>query len=60
LFRSDCSRYKPEELDVKVEGNTIIITAKQEVKETGGTRYCFNFPRPGTDVMILKYFRQKI
>ena len=34
----DCQKYKPEELDVKVEGNTIIITAKQEVKEIGGTR----------------------
>lgn len=34
----DCKKYKPEELDVKVEGNTIIITAKQEVKEIGGTR----------------------
>lgn len=34
----DCNRYKPEELDVKVEGNTIIITAKQEIKEAGGTR----------------------
>ena len=26
----DCQHYRPEELDVKVEGNTIIITAKQE------------------------------
>jgi HSP20 family molecular chaperone IbpA len=34
----DCQQYKPDELDVKVEGNSIIITAKQEVKETGGTR----------------------
>lgn len=34
----DCGHYKPEELDVKVEGNSIIITAKQEVKEAGGTR----------------------
>ena len=34
----DCQNYKPEELDVKVEGNTIIITAKQEIKEIGGTR----------------------
>lgn len=34
----DCQHYKPEELDVKVEGNSIIITAKQEVKESGGTR----------------------
>merc|ERR1719206_1405874 len=30
--------YKPEDLDVKVEGNTIIITAKQELQESGGTR----------------------
>ena len=34
----DCQKYSPEELDVKVEGNTIIITAKQEIKEIGGTR----------------------
>ena len=34
----DCAHYRPEELDVKVEGNSIIITAKQEVKEAGGTR----------------------
>ena len=34
----DCQHYKPEELDVKVEGNSIIITAKQEIKESGGTR----------------------
>jgi HSP20 family molecular chaperone IbpA len=34
----DCSKYKPEELDVKIEGNNIIITAKQEVVETGGKR----------------------
>ena len=34
----DCHKYKPEELDVKVEGSTIIITAKQESKEAGGTR----------------------
>ena len=25
----DCKNYRPEELDVKVEGNTIIIMAKQ-------------------------------
>jgi len=30
--------YRPEELDVKVEGNNIIITAKQNVQEAGGTR----------------------
>jgi len=34
----DAKNYNPEELDVKVEGNTIIITAKQEVQEAGGTR----------------------
>lgn len=34
----DCQHYKPEELDVKVEGSSIIIQAKQEVKEAGGTR----------------------
>lgn len=34
----DAHDYKPEELDVKVEGNTIIITAKQEIAEAGGTR----------------------
>eukprot|EP00092_Neocalanus_flemingeri_P064371 GFUD01078117.1.p1 GENE.GFUD01078117.1~~GFUD01078117.1.p1 ORF type:complete len:466 (-),score=143.71 GFUD01078117.1:92-1489(-) len=34
----DAKDYKPEDLDVKVEGNTIIITAKQELQEAGGTR----------------------
>jgi HSP20 family molecular chaperone IbpA len=34
----DCQNYKPEELDVKVEGSSIIIQAKQEQKEAGGTR----------------------
>lgn len=34
----DAQQYKPEELDVKVEGNNIIITAKQAVQEAGGTR----------------------
>jgi len=34
----DAKNYNPDELDVKVEGNTIIITAKQEVQEAGGTR----------------------
>jgi len=34
----DAKDYKPEDLDVKVEGNTIIITAKQELQESGGTR----------------------
>ena len=28
----DCKHYKPEELDVKVDGHTIIITATQQVK----------------------------
>jgi hypothetical protein len=32
---------RPEELDVKVEGNNIIITAKQEIQEAGGTRQEF-------------------
>ena len=30
--------YSPEDLDVKVEGNSIILTAKQEIHEAGGTR----------------------
>jgi len=34
----DAAEYKPEDLDVRVEGNTIIITAKQEIQETGGVR----------------------
>lgn len=34
----DVTSYKPEDLDVKVEGNSIIITAKQEIQEPGGTR----------------------
>jgi len=34
----DCQHFKPEELDVKVDGTTIIIIAKQEVKESGATR----------------------
>ena len=38
IISIDCQKYKPEELDVKVEGNTIIITAKQEIQEVGGTR----------------------
>ena len=29
---------RPEDLDVRVEGNTIIITAKQEIQEVGGVR----------------------
>ena len=28
----DCQHFKPEELDVKVDGTTIIIIAKQEVR----------------------------
>jgi len=34
----DTQHFKPEELDVKVDGTTIIIIAKQEVKESGATR----------------------
>merc|ERR1711942_310805 len=34
----DVTSYRPEDLDVKVEGNSIIITAKQEIQEQGGTR----------------------
>eukprot|EP00096_Caligus_rogercresseyi_P013477 TRINITY_DN611_c0_g1_i2.p1 TRINITY_DN611_c0_g1~~TRINITY_DN611_c0_g1_i2.p1 ORF type:complete len:481 (-),score=170.90 TRINITY_DN611_c0_g1_i2:1016-2458(-) len=34
----DCHKYRPEELDVKVEGSNIIVLAKQEIKEAGGTR----------------------
>jgi len=34
----DAQNYKPDELDVKVEGNNIIIVAKQTVQESGGTR----------------------
>jgi len=34
----DVTSYRPEDLDVKVEGNSIIITAKQEIQEPGGTR----------------------
>ena len=30
--------HSPEDLDVKVEGNSIILTAKQEIHEAGGTR----------------------
>ena len=33
------SLVRPDELDVKVEGNNIIITAKQEIQEAGGTRH---------------------
>jgi len=38
LVQLDCKHFKPEELDVKVDGTTIVIVAKQEVKESGGTR----------------------
>merc|ERR1719239_39016 len=34
----DARQYKPDELDVKVEGNNIIISAKQAIKEGGETR----------------------
>merc|ERR1711892_65464 len=34
----DVTSYSPEDLDVKMEGNSIIITAKQEIQEEGGTR----------------------
>jgi len=34
----DAKEYSPEDMDVKVEGNTIILTAKQEIQEAGGTR----------------------
>merc|ERR1711971_1504449 len=34
----DCQHFKPEELDVKVDGTTIVIIAKQEVKGSGATR----------------------
>ncbi len=29
----DCQHFKPDELDVKVDGTTIVIIAKQEVKD---------------------------
>merc|ERR1712106_21241 len=34
----DVKDYNPEDLDVKVEGNSLIITAKQEIQEAGGSR----------------------
>merc|ERR1712213_156570 len=34
----DAKEYKPQDLDVRVEGNTIVITAKQEIQEAGGVR----------------------
>merc|ERR1711963_925772 len=34
----DAKDYKPEDLDVKVERNSIVITAKQELPEAGGVR----------------------
>ena len=35
-IKIDVSEYSPEDLDVKVEGGNLIITAKQEVKEGPG------------------------
>ena len=37
-IKIDVSEYSPEDLDVKVEGGNLIISAKQEVKEAGGSR----------------------
>jgi len=37
-IKIDVSEYSPEDLDVKVEGGNLIIAAKQEVKEAGGSR----------------------
>ncbi|XP_040578901.1 uncharacterized protein [Lepeophtheirus salmonis] len=34
----DCRKFRPEELDVKVDGSNIVVMAKQEIKESGGTR----------------------
>jgi len=34
----DVKEYNPRDLDVKVEGNSIVITAKEEIQEPGGTR----------------------
>jgi len=34
----DAKEYNPENLDVKVEGSSIIITAKQQIQEAGGSR----------------------
>jgi len=34
----DVKEYNPRDLDVKVEGNSVVITAKEEIQETGGTR----------------------
>jgi len=34
----DAREYSPDDLDVKVEGNAIILTAKKEIQESGGTR----------------------
>eukprot|EP00092_Neocalanus_flemingeri_P007651 GFUD01008261.1.p1 GENE.GFUD01008261.1~~GFUD01008261.1.p1 ORF type:complete len:518 (-),score=130.90 GFUD01008261.1:252-1805(-) len=34
----DVKSYSPEDLDVQVEGDSIILTAKQKIKEAGGTR----------------------
>lgn len=39
-IKIDVSEYNPDDLDVKVEGGNLILTAKQEVKEgPGSTRY---------------------
>lgn len=53
------SEYKPEDLDVKVENNQLVISAKQETKEAGGgtrTRVFeqkFSLP-PGVDPESVK------
>merc|ERR1712222_22460 len=55
----DVSEYKPEDLDVKVENNQLVISAKQETKEAGGgtrTRVFeqkFSLP-PGVDPASVK------
>ncbi len=36
----DCQQYRPEELDVKVEGSSIIITAKQVHDQNGVSSHC--------------------
>ena len=38
LFATKNDIFRPEDLDVKVEGNSIVITAKQELPEAGGVR----------------------
>lgn len=55
----DVSEYKPEDLDVKVESNQLVISAKQETREAGGgtrTRVFeqkFSLP-PGVDPASVK------